>query len=215
MSSCQCQGIEKEFNQSVADRDLQSYLSKGPDETTRLLIDVLVAEGVRGLTLLDIGGGVGAIQYELLKAGLSQATSVEASKAYLGTARKEAARRGLAERVKYLQGDFVALAEDIPGADIITLDRVICCYDNMQALVELSSSRAQHYYAIVFPRDTWLAKVFREVFNLIQRLRRNPFRIYIHPTQAVDAILRKNGLGLSFHHQMFFWQVMLYTRSSI
>jgi magnesium-protoporphyrin O-methyltransferase len=177
-----------------------------------MLIDALLAAGVQGLTLLDIGGGIGAIQYELLKAGASQATSVEASQAYLGTARQEAARRGLTGRVKHIQGDFVDLAQDIPGADIVTLDRVLCCYDEMEALVELSSSRARRYYAVVYPRDTWLAKVFRAGFNFIQLMRRIPFRIYIHPSQAVEAIIRKNGLGLHFQRQTFFWQVKVFTR---
>ncbi len=69
MSCAQCQGIERMFDRRAAERELRQYRAAGPGGTTRLLIDALKAEGVAGLTLLDIGGGVGAIQHELLRAG--------------------------------------------------------------------------------------------------------------------------------------------------
>jgi len=81
MNCCQCQAIESRFNQKVAAEKLKQYRHKGPEKTTRLLLDALKAESVAGLTLLDIGGGIGAIQHELLKTGLSSATGVEASSA--------------------------------------------------------------------------------------------------------------------------------------
>ncbi|MBI2966094.1 MAG: hypothetical protein HYY34_07815 [Chloroflexi bacterium] len=73
MNCCQCQGIEQVFNAKVAARELRAYRKKGPRKTTRLLIDALKAEGVDGLTLLDIGGSIGKIQHELLDAGAARA----------------------------------------------------------------------------------------------------------------------------------------------
>lgn len=83
MTCRQCQGIESFFDQKEANKELKGYRKKGPAKTTQMLIDALRAAGVQGSTLLDIGGGVGAIQYELLKAGASGAVSVEASTAYI------------------------------------------------------------------------------------------------------------------------------------
>jgi 2-polyprenyl-3-methyl-5-hydroxy-6-metoxy-1,4-benzoquinol methylase len=134
-------------------QELHTYLHRGPARTTRLLLDVLRAEGVEATILLDIGGGVGAIQLEMLVAGVRSATDVDASGAYLEIAREEAQRRGYGDRLTYRHGDFVELAQEIEPADIVTLDRVVCCYHNMPALVGASSAKARQLYGLVYPRD--------------------------------------------------------------
>jgi ubiquinone/menaquinone biosynthesis C-methylase UbiE len=83
---------------------MRRYREKGPIPSTRALIEALVAEGVEGATLLDIGGGIGAIQHELLDAGATRATNVDASAPYLDAAGEEAQRRGHDEHVTYLHG---------------------------------------------------------------------------------------------------------------
>ena len=110
MSCCQCDGIDKVFSAKVAAKELKAYRKNGPHKATRMLIDALKTEGVEGMTLLDIGGGVGAIQHELLKDGVTTATNVDASSAYGEAAKQEADRLGLGDRVTYHFGDFVALA---------------------------------------------------------------------------------------------------------
>ena len=110
MSCPQCQGHEHLFDQKTASQELKNYRKKGPSKSTRLLIEALTASSLKGMTLLDIGGGIGAIQHELLKLGLRHATSVDASVAYLEAAKDEAQRQGHADRVSYHYGDFVALA---------------------------------------------------------------------------------------------------------
>ena len=117
------------------------------------------------------------IQHELLRAGAAQASGVEAAPAYLAAAREEAARQGHAERLRLHRGDFVALAPELPPADIVTLDRVICCYPDLPALVGLSAAHARRVYGLVYPRDTWWVKVGLALGNLALRLRRNPFRV--------------------------------------
>lgn len=214
MSCCQCQGIETYFNQKVARKDLKRYREKGPDKTTRMLIDALKAEGIEGMTLLDIGGGVGVIQHELLTTGMSRAINVEASKAYIEAAKEEAERQGHADRVSHHRGNFVELAPVIPVADVVTLDRVICCYHDMEALVELSSARAGRLYGVVYPRDTWWIKIQNAIENFVYWIRRNPFRVFVHPTKAVDAVVRGNSLEQRFYRKVGRWQVVIYARSN-
>ena len=139
MDCCQCRGIESQFDQNEAKRKLREYRRHGPARTTRILLDALMAEHIQGLTLLDIGGGIGAIQHALLKAGVSRAVDIDASSAYLSAAKSEAARQGYADRISYQHGNFVDLADSISPADIVTLDRAICCYHDMPALVGRSS----------------------------------------------------------------------------
>ena len=212
MNCCQCQGIEELFSQQYVAKELSRYRAKGPDKTTRMLTEAIKGNGVDGVTLLDIGGGIGAVQHALIDAGVVEVISVEASSAYITAAKAEAQRRGYAERVSHHHGNFVDLATDIPPADIVTLDRVICCYTDMEQLVGLSAARARKLYGLVYPRDTWWVKIVLAVQNFYFRLRRNPFRTFAHPTEAVEAILDSNGLKRQFYRQTIVWQVAVYTR---
>lgn len=212
MGCCQCQGGANLFGKKMAERNLKSYRKRGPDRTTRMLIGALRAEGVEGLSLLDIGGGVGAIAWELLRSGVGEVTSVDASPAYIAVARQEAAREGIAGRVAWREGDFVALAGDLPTAGIVTLDRVICCYPNMQALVGESASKATHLYGAVYPRDVWWIRTGRMVFDVFSRLVRSSFRFYVYRTAAVESVIREHGLVPRFHRETGFWQVVVYGR---
>ena len=212
MTSCQCQGIEVQFDSAEAAKKVAEYQKKGPAGSTRLLIEALKEAGVEGRTLLDIGGGIGAIQVELLKAGASSAISVEASTAYIEAAQEEARRQGLQDRIQYQHGDFVELANGLPSTDIVTLDRSLCCYPDMPALVGLSASRAKQLYALVYPRDIWWMKLGLGVVNGMQQLRGSSFRVFVHPTQAVEAILEQNGLRRSFYRLAGVWQIAIYAR---
>ncbi len=213
MSCRQCQGLESLFDHKTAKQDLKEYREKGPGKTTRLLIDTLKGYDITGATLLDIGGGVGAVQHELLKAGASQATGVDASAAYLNVAQTEAAQQGHAEQVDGYHGDFVELASDLPSADVVTLDRSVCCYPDMPALVGLSAQKAERLYGLVYPRDTWLMKIGASVLNTFFFLQRNPYRFFIHPSHAVDDTIQKEGLTRLFYQRTFFWQIVVYGRS--
>jgi magnesium-protoporphyrin O-methyltransferase len=211
MNCCQCQGIEEHFDEKAVSRELSLYRTKGPDKTTRMLIDALKAKSIQGFSLLDIGGGVGAIQHELLEAGAQNATDVDASQAYLNAAKEEAQRRGLAERVSFQHGNFVDIAAHIPPADMVTLDRVICCYPDMEALVSLSAARARKLYGLVYPRDVWWVKIGLTVLNFLFRLQKNPFRTFVHPSQAVEAIVNNNGFKQCFYRRTLAWQVVVYS----
>ena len=126
----------------MAATEFKRYRKKRPGRSTRVFIDVLKDQGVQGMSLLYIGGDISAIQHQLLIAGAPGGTSVDASAAYLEAAKEEAKHRGLSERMNYINGDFVDIARDVPSVDVVTLDRVSCCYHDMEALVGLSSARA-------------------------------------------------------------------------
>ena len=212
MTCRQCQGLESLFDNKTAVKELKTYRRKGPDKTTQMLIDALKAKGVEAMTLLDIGGGVGAIQHELVKAGISSVTNVDASTAYIAAAKDEAKRQGYADRVSYHYGDFVELASEIPVVDIVTLDRAICCYHDMPALVGLSSARASKLYGLVYPRDAWWTKLGISIVNFGARLLRKDYRFFVHPTKAVEEVLRNNGFKQRFYRKVFLWQVAVYAR---
>jgi 2-polyprenyl-3-methyl-5-hydroxy-6-metoxy-1,4-benzoquinol methylase len=212
MDCCQCRGIESQFNQAEAERKLREYRRRGPARTTRILLDALMAEHIQGLTLLDIGGGVGAIQHALLKAGVSRAVDVDASSAYLSAAKTEATRLGHADRVGYQHGNFVDVADSIPPAGIVTLDRVICCYHDMPALVDRSAAKAARLYGLVYPRDVWWVRAGVRAANAMLWMERTTFRIFAHSRIAIDAVVRRNGLERIFTRDAGLWQVVIYAR---
>ncbi len=212
MNCCQCQGLEELFSEEYVAREIANYRSHGPDKTTRMLIDMLKKQDMKELTLLDIGGGVGAIQHAMLQAGVQGATDIEASAAYLAAAKAESERRGFAERTNYQHGNFVDLAEHLENADIVTLDRVICCYPDMEKMVGLSVARANKLYGLVYPRDVWWMKIGVRIANFFFRLQRNPYRAFIHPSEAVESIIIRRGFKRSSYKRTLAWQVVLYMR---
>src|SRR5688572_19734839 len=137
-----CQQVERVFDKQRAQNDLFRYHQKGPDEPTQDLVNALVKMGVQGQTLLDIGSGIGVIQYELLSKGLIRAIAVEASTAFLELANEEARRAGYEGKITYLKGDYTEVHRDAGYADIVTLDKVVCCYPDAVKLVSLSSTHA-------------------------------------------------------------------------
>lgn len=209
---CACT-VGNEFGERQARRDLAAYRSRGPDRTTTWLIDGLAAGGVAGSTVLDIGAGVGAVHLALLEAGAVSAVDVDGSPAYVEVARAEARRVGRAEDVRHETGDFVALAPSIAPADLVALDRVVCCYPDMNALVRLSVARARRRYGLVYPRDTWWIRAGGALLNTVARLARQRIRAYVHRTAEVDAIVRAAGFVPRFQRATLFWQVVVYERA--
>jgi len=216
MACTQCDGIDREFDPAVARRSLRRYRRRGPDKSTRLLIEALRAAvdglDLRNAALLDIGGGVGAIQHELLDGRVARATHVDASSAYLVAAREEAERRGHTARTSFVFGDFVSLAETLPAAEIVTLDRVICCYPDMPALVSQSAQKATRLYAAVYPRrGAWMGLGLAAI-NAFQRVRRSGFRVFHHDPDAIDAVLHSAGLERQSLRRTIAWEIVVYER---
>ena len=196
MDACGCDGFASIFDEATARRDRDRYHRDGPDRTTRLLLELLTPYRSSGSSVLDIGGGIGIVDLELLRAGAGHATLVDASTAYLAVARDEASRAGLLDRIDFVEGDFVRRAASIDRADVVTLDRVICCYPDMEALVAESAGRAKTAYGIVLPRNRRGARWAIALNNAWYRIRRKAYRGFIHPTARVDEIAAANGLRL-------------------
>ena len=213
MECCQCEGIESKFDQEYVAKKLKQYREKGPKESTRILIDALKDVVVHDMTLLDIGSGIGDIQHELLGAGITESINCEASSAYINACKEEAERQGNASRITHIRGDFVDMADSIPSADITTLDRVICCYHDMQNLVNKSLSKTRKLYGVVIPIDKWWVKIAISIyFNLRFLIQRNPFRVFVHSTEAVESLIINQGFRNIFSKVKGTWQISVYEK---
>jgi magnesium-protoporphyrin O-methyltransferase len=212
--SCDCPGCPNLFTARAAEEGLRRYRRQGPDPSTRLLIDALVAQGIAGATLLDLGGGVGVIPLELLSRGAASAVSVDASSAYVAVARAEAERRGIADRSSYREADFVGVSSDIAPADIVTLDRMICCYGDMPALVGRALTHANRLVGLVYPRDALWVRLVAGVMNLGSALLRRQLRWHIHSESGLNRLASEAGFRRSLLRRGLLWQVAIFVRSS-
>jgi len=200
------------FDDRMARREASAYRRDGPRADTRRLVEAITAAGVEGATVLDIGGGVGVVGQELLAAGAASLTDVDASRAYLATAQAEITARGWADRATFRFGDFVALAPTLDPADVVTLDRVVCCYPDWEALIDASTAHARRMLGLVYPVDRWWMRAGAVIGNVALRLFRQSFRFHVHPVARIDARIGAAGFVRRMQHRGLVWQVVLYER---
>lgn len=155
---------------------------------------------------------MGAIGHELAARGAASVTLAEASDAYLRVARAEAERRGWLDRARWLRGDFLDVAAEAPEADVVTMDRVVCCYPDGESLVAAAARRARRSLGLVYPRDRLAVRLFVKLQNLFFRLRGLTFRLYVHPPARIAAAARTAGLERERTLRTFVWEVATFAR---
>ena len=211
---CNCCEMENNtFGEDEAKANLKDYRKRGPAKQTKLILEAVRSLGLRDASLLDVGGGIGTIHHELLKDVASEATHVDASSAYLKVATEEAKRLGHSEQVKFIHADFTDVADELPQVDVVTLDRVVCCYPNMRALLKAASSKSRTAIALTYPRDVWWTRIAVKVANFFQGLGKDPFRVFVHPIAEMEAVLNGEGLKRMSTRKLFVWEMSLYRRS--
>jgi 2-polyprenyl-3-methyl-5-hydroxy-6-metoxy-1,4-benzoquinol methylase len=206
---------ETQFDRKRAEGDLRRYRRRGADVTTRLLLEEIRRRPLEGRRLLDIGGGIGVISAELAGNGVASATMVEASSAYLEVARREAGSRFGSRPTQFILGDFAAIASTLPDADVVTLDRVVCCYPHGEALLREAAARARQVLAFTFPRDRWYVRMMIALENFWRRLTGNKFRAFVHPPQRMGTVLESAGFVREARRKTLVWAMELYRRESV
>ena len=207
-----CEITDNAFSEAEAKAELKNYRRRGPMRQTKLVLEAIRSLGLKNADLLDIGGGIGAIHHELLEDVAHQATHVDASSAYLKEAKGEAARRGHSQQVNFIHADFTDVASELPKADIVTLDRVVCCYPDFRRLLKAAADHSQRALAFTYPRETWYLRFALRVANFFQGLRKDPFRVFLHPVAEMDALLKREGLERVSLRRLFVWEMALYQR---
>ena len=214
MNCCSVNGLDEFFNKSTAKKELKSYRKKGLGKRPRKLVEFLKEQNLAGSTLLEIGGGIGALHLELLKEGAQKAVGVDVSAAYVEAATDLAQELGFADTVEYHVGDFVEQEQKIAPADIVLLDRVICCYPDMQALVTASAQHAQRLYALTYPRRTWWVRAGISMMNIGVTVLRKRFRVFVHHPQEVATTLTSQGFTRIFQATSGVWDIVVFQRQT-
>ena len=195
--------------------DLQRWRQGRLNPATQALIKVILSHGVEGTRVLDVGAGVGAVHVALLESGAAAAVDVDASRQFLETAREEAKRRGLDGRIEYRYGDFVEVGGDLPPADIVTLDSVICCYPYLEPLLDAATRSRPQLVGITYARDVWWMRAYMRLYNLMQALRRNPARYFVHRHAQLQRWMHEAGYRNVHEGGIRPWRVVLYRRSEM
>jgi len=215
MTSCHCCATDQQFDQRTAQADLRRLHRRGPDPATKLLLTAVQDSPLPPQpTLLDIGGGIGTIHHTLLDHGFAHATQIDASQAYLTVAAVEAERRGHVGRVTFAHADFRALAPTTPPADVVTLDRVVCCDPDYAGLLGAAAEHAQRLLAFSYPHARWYTRLVVATMNAWRRLRGHPFRAYIHSPTAMIAVLEGRGLRRRWAGGTWIWRAELFERAA-
>jgi len=212
MNCCNNEAIEKQFDKHRVANRVNQYHSKGISKETRILVDALKLIGIDGYSLLDIGCGFGAIGIKLLESGVAKVENIEASLSYLEAAKTETKKRNFSDKTSFTHGNFIEIAELVSAADIVTLDKVICCYDDLKPLVKLSCEKTVKHYGVIYPRDIWWAKAAIGFENLMRKIKGNTFRVFVYSTEEVDSLIKKQGLRRVFYKAMMVWQIVIYSR---
>jgi SAM-dependent methyltransferase len=180
------------FSRKVAAKDARRYRKRGLTGTAQRL--TALAGDVTGASVLDVGGGIGAIELELLGAGAARATSIEISGGYEDAAQALLAERGFTDRVERRVADFVADAATMDTHDVVILHRVVCCYPDVDALVGAAAARTGRLLLLTYPQERWYTRAGLRMVNLYLRLSRCGFRTYAHPVERILAAAATHGL---------------------
>lgn len=207
-----CSASAAHFDRQHAEADRERYRRHGPDRTTRMILDALSADQKARRTLLDVGGGIGVIGLELLQCGIHHVVLVEAAADGLNVARELYAKRGGAARLETRHGDFVEL-EPPPHADLVTLDRVVCCYPDYERLLRRAAESTGEAFIWSYPRDRWFVRLMFRIENLTRRAREKGFRTFVHPVPAMTAVLTGAGLRRVSRRQTPVWCVEVWIRN--
>lgn len=214
---CSCADVggaaERQFSEKRATKELAQYRIKGPGSTTRLLLEGLATAGPVHGRLLDIGSGVGVLSFELLERGLTSAVGVDLSSAHVAIAAQEASRRGRSNATRFVHGDFLDVAGQLPSADMVTLDRVVCCYPEYERFLEESLRHADRTFAFSYPLDVWYIRAWVGLQNFGRQITRNAFRSFIHPVRGMESVIRRQGFRLLDRRSTRTWRADVYVRS--
>jgi 2-polyprenyl-3-methyl-5-hydroxy-6-metoxy-1,4-benzoquinol methylase len=210
---CTPKGYRWVFSERSAKSEAKRYRRKGLDATSRQIVDFLKAQGVDGKTVLEVGGGIGAIQIELLKAGASRALGVELTPTYEKVAQELLSESGLSERVERRVMDFAVDSRDVEPADIVVMNRVICCYPDMPRLAGAAADHARQMLVMTYPRRTWWMRIGLGIGNTMLQLFRREFHIFLHPPEKIMAIAREHGLAPVLDRRGVVWTVAALRRA--
>jgi 2-polyprenyl-3-methyl-5-hydroxy-6-metoxy-1,4-benzoquinol methylase len=205
---CDRPGYQTVFSDRFARRIARTYRKRGLNRTQLRMVSFLTEHGIRDASVLEIGGGVGELQLELLYRGARAVTNLEISSGYEAEAEALLEDSGMADRVTRRLLDIATLPEEVEPADVVVLHRVVCCYPDYERLLSAAASHAKRLLVFSHPPRNVLTRAVLSGENLLHRLRKSDFRAFVHPPAAMITVAEANGLSVSYRHRGLSWHVV-------
>lgn len=206
------EAVDRQFTAERATKELDAYRKGQLEPTTRLLRDSIIDLELNEGLLLDVGGGIGALAFELLERGIGRVVIADASAAYVAAATDEAVRRGRTETATIVHGDLVELTNRLPEVNVVTLDRVVCCYPSFEPLLREAARHATRGLALSYPRDRWFVHAGAWLENT-RRARHSGLRTFVHPPRQIQQVIESDGLELARRRTTAMWSVDVFVRN--
>jgi hypothetical protein len=156
---------------------------------------------------------IGTIQAELLRAGARSGEIIELLPAYEPYARELAREKQIEDRSTFRVADVLDQPDAVSRADIVVLDRVVCCSPDGVRLVAVAGRLAERMLLVVHPRDRWFIRAGGRAINLIFRALGWSFRIFLHPKDALYGAAQSEGLLVSETGRSFAWEFVSFRRA--
>jgi hypothetical protein len=210
---CRSGVCEEMFKPKKARSTLRRYRKKGLDDLERQMVSSASSQPLTGARVLEIGGGIGTIQAELLTAGAATGEVVELVSAYEPYARELAREKGLEGRSTFRIADVLDHPEAVAPADIVVLNRVVCCSPDGVRLTSLAGKLAGRMLLVVYPRDRAVVRLVMSFMNGVLGLMGRSFRAFLHAPSSLHAAARDEGLAVAETSRTFVWEFAAFRRS--
>jgi hypothetical protein len=205
---CGREGYDNTFGSWFSGRLARRYRRRGLDKTASRMVAFIAEQGLRGTSVLEIGGGVGGIQVELLRRGAVRTTNLELVDSYEADAKALAVAAGVADLITRRQLDIATSPDAVEPHDIVVLHRVVCCYRDYQRLLGAAADHATRMLVFSHPPGNLISRAAFGSENAFRRLRRNPFRTYVHDPDALVSAAARGNLTARYRHRGFAWDVV-------
>ena len=187
-------------------------------KVTASLLEAITQAGVADRTVLDVGCGIGDLAIEVVARGAASGTGFDLSAKAIDEARKLALARGVGDRMRFEVGDGAKL--DLPAADIVVINRVVCCYPDTDNLLERTLGAAGSVFAMTAPVSDGSTGLFNRAVNRFRNAwyRMRPkkfagFRTFVHDLGAIDERVRSAGFRRIVHERRrVVWDLAVYAR---
>jgi len=209
---CRARVCEEFFKPKTARRRLKQYRKKGLDVLERQMLANITADELDGARVLEIGGGIGAIQAELVAAGADNGEIVELVSAYEPYALELAREKGIESRSTFRVADVLEHPESVAPAHIVALNRVVCCSPDGVRLTSEAARHAQSALVLSFPRDRFWVRFFVLMVNGALRLLGRSFRSFVHPKPSLYEAAEREGFRVATAGRCIVWEFATFRR---
>jgi 2-polyprenyl-3-methyl-5-hydroxy-6-metoxy-1,4-benzoquinol methylase len=209
---CDRDDYQSVFSGRFARRQSKRYERRGLTPAAQNIVDFAASQGIEGATVLEIGGGVGQLQVELLRRGAARVTNLEISENYEAEAARLLEQEEMTDRVTRRFLDIAEAPDEVEPADVVVLHRVVCCYPDYAKLLSVAAGHARKALVYSHPAANIANRVQFRAENLYRRLRGNDFRAFIHPPSGMVRAAESDGMTVDYRSHAWDWDVVGLTR---